>query len=113
MAKTFREMNGMSWFQTTRSNKLIMAAIANLILVPLWVLSFFESKFLPLLAVAGINEYLYNATLYGGLYYVVFGVLPAKFFKRFRLLNRDSGYFVVNELDVRTSSFAPMINELK
>mmetsp|Transcript_69938 Transcript_69938/g.81560 ORF Transcript_69938/g.81560 Transcript_69938/m.81560 type:complete len:115 (-) Transcript_69938:46-390(-) len=112
MAKTFRDLNGVSWFQTKRSNKLIMASIANLLLIPVWVMTFFEDKFFPWLQNIGMNQYFYYALLYGFLYYIVFGVLPTKFFKRFNLLNRDSGYFVANEIDVKSSSFAPIITSL-
>lgn len=99
-------MQGISWFQTTFVNKCCMAAIANIIVMPLWALSVYEDQILPKLADIGINEYLYGAIVQGTIYFVGFGVLPKQVFARLKLINADQGYVIPPELDFRGETFA-------
>ena len=81
-----------------------MVLIINAFILPFWPLIYFQDSYLPLIAEAGINEYLFYAILYASLYYIGLGIFPKEVFARFKLVETDTGYFVPPEVDLRAET---------
>ena len=69
-----------------------MVLIANLCLIPSWIVCIFQPDFQNALEDAGIDEFLIYAIHFSFLYFFLFGILPKYGFERFGLINSNVGY---------------------
>ena len=67
-----------------------MTLIANLFVIPLWVLAVFRTPIMEFFALAGINNYLYYAIILMASYYFLFGFLPLTLFRWLNLLDLEA-----------------------
>ena len=88
-AKAFRDYSGQLWFNQSRSSKVKMTIIANICLIPSWLLLIFENLTSNLVP-SGIQTYLIFSVYYSVVFYVVMGVLPKHIFAKLNYINEQN-----------------------
>ena len=89
-AKCFRDFKGILWYATDNCNKAKMAIVANLCMIPSWLLVSYTPTVVASFEQDGSNEYIFNAVHYSVLFYFQFGVLPYYVFRRWGWTRSDN-----------------------
>lgn len=95
VARTFRILKGIAWFDISKRDRLIMAIIANICVIPLWIVAIYQKPIMAYFARSGINNYLFYAIYIFAIYFLLFGMLPVTIFKKLNLLNLEAGYITL------------------
>ena len=88
-------------------NRIFMVLIANLCLIPSWIICLLQPNFQNTLEDAGIDEFLIYTIHFSCLYFFLFGILPKYGFEKFGLINSNVGYVHAPDdlIRVRIKSF--------
>jgi hypothetical protein len=101
VAKSFRDFKGQLWFVTEKDNRVKMTLIANLCLIPGWIIFFFRYSWGDGLTQSSVTAYIFSAFQYSVTYFVLFGVLPSYLFKKMELVRKDETFeYETDEDDV-------------
>jgi hypothetical protein len=89
-AKTFRDMPNVNWYKDSKtagsSKKILRIVLANLLLIPSWILVIYSDALLEALQAVGLNDLILTSTHFFILYYLGFGILPKHLFARLDLI---------------------------
>ena len=88
---SFQNIPTLNWFKGPLKLKLIRAFIVNIMIIPSWFLIVNQANILTSqgVGILGIENYLINAVHFFVLYYVLFGIVPAVVFRKFKCITME------------------------